>query len=144
MTVLVDIGNTRIKWATLAGRRLVAPRHAPCIAMSLDAAVAAFTAALPPQRDASSPRTSPASRSRSGSQRSSRATRRVARARRDCRPSASACAAPTRIRAGSASTAGWRCSLRIERAAGAPACVLSAGTAVTFDAVDGGGRISAD
>ena len=27
MTVLVDIGNTRIKWATLADGRLVAPRQ---------------------------------------------------------------------------------------------------------------------
>src|SRR5688500_12351635 len=46
MTVLVDIGNTRIKWATLANGRLV-HRGDVVHRGSLDAAIAAFASALP-------------------------------------------------------------------------------------------------
>ena len=46
MTVLVDIGNTRIKWATLSAGKLVR-RGSAVHRDSLDAALAAFAAELP-------------------------------------------------------------------------------------------------
>jgi type III pantothenate kinase len=137
MTVLVDIGNTRIKWATLAGRQLV--NHGSALHReSLDAAVATFAAALPPQ-----PRIVAANVA--GAPAANRLAALVA-----ARPGAS-----LELVATSAERFGVRCAYaepsRLgvdrwvavlaahDRAAGAPACVLSAGTAVTFDAVDGGG-----
>ena len=48
MTLLVDVGNTRIKWATLERGRLV--NHGSAAHRgAVDAALAAFGAALPPQ-----------------------------------------------------------------------------------------------
>src|SRR5262245_66626090 len=46
MTVLVDIGNTRMKWATLSAGKLE-HRGSAVHRDSLDAAVAAFAAELP-------------------------------------------------------------------------------------------------
>ena len=48
MTVLVDIGNTRIKWATLSAGKLVR-RGSAVHRDSLDDAIAAFAAQLPPR-----------------------------------------------------------------------------------------------
>ena len=87
----------------------------------------------------------PTSRATPSPQRARSAASRHDRARRSSssrrRPSASACAARTRTRAGSASTVGSPCSPRTTRPHGA-ACVIDAGTAVTFDAVDARRRAS--
>jgi len=137
MTVLVDIGNTRIKWATLAGGRLVEPGSA-VHRDSLDTAVAAFDAALP-----------------------ARAVRVIAanvagepvaarlRALVAARPGASLeLVAPSAERFGvrcayaEPSTLGvdrWVAVLAAHHAARGAACVIDAGTAVTFDAVDSSG-----
>jgi type III pantothenate kinase len=137
MTVLVDVGNTRIKWATLADGRLV-DRGSAAHRDSLDAAIEQLAAALPP-------RTRIVAANVAGAPVAKRLEALVA-----ARPGAS-----LELVATSAERFGVRCAYadpsRLgvdrwvavlaahERAAGAPACVLSAGTAVTFDAVDGGG-----
>lgn len=137
MTVLVDIGNTRIKWATLAGERLV-ERGGAVHRDSLDAAIAAFAAALPPQ-----PRIV-------GANVAGAAVAKRLEALVAARPGASlelvttaaerfgvrcAYAEPSRL-----GVDRWVAVLAAHRhAPGVPFCVLSAGTAVTFDAVDAGG-----
>lgn len=136
MVVLVDIGNTRIKWATLK-RDQLGSRGNAVHRDSLDAAMAAFATALPPQ-----PRIV-------ASNVAGEAVSRQLRALVAARPGAS-----LELVATSAERFGVRCAyadpsklgvdrwvavLAAHHAARGPVCVLSAGTAVTFDAVDAGG-----
>ena len=137
MAVLVDIGNTRLKWASLENGRLVR-RGTAVHRGSLDAAIAAFTAALPAQ-----PRIVVSNVA--GGAIADRLAALVVQ-----RPGAS-----LELVATSAERFGVRCAyaeparLGVDRwvavvaahhhAARAAACVLNAGTAVTFDAVDAGG-----
>jgi type III pantothenate kinase len=133
VTVLVDIGNTRIKWATLAGGRLSG--HGAAVHRdSLDAAVAAFAAELPAR-----PRIIAANVA--GELMAERL-----RALVKARPGAS-----LELVATSAERFGVRCAyadpsrLGVDRwvavlaayhGAHGAACAIDAGTAVTFDAVD--------
>jgi type III pantothenate kinase len=136
MTVLVDIGNTRIKWATLEHGQLV-KRGSAVHRDSLDAALAEFAAALPakPRIIASNV---------AGESVAKQLSSLVA-----VRPDAS-----LELVATSAERFGVRCAyadpsrlgvdrwvavLAAHHAARAAACVLNAGTAVTFDAVDADG-----
>ena len=136
MTVLVDIGNTRLKWATLADGELV-DRGGVVHRDALDAAVAAFAAALP-----AVPRIVAANVA--GEQVAKRIAALVA-----ARPGASLTFVAT-----SAERFGVRCAyadpsrlgvdrwvaiLAAHRRARGAACVIDAGTAATFDAVDGAG-----
>jgi type III pantothenate kinase len=136
MAVLVDIGNTRLKWAVLESGRLVG-RSTAVHRGSLDAAIAAFDAALPAQ-----PRIVVSNVA--GEAVADRLAALVA-----ARPGASLELVTT-----SAERFGVRCAyaeparLGVDRwvavvaahhAAHAAVCVLNAGTAVTFDAVDAGG-----
>jgi type III pantothenate kinase len=132
MTVLVDIGNTRIKWASLAGGRFV-DRGSVVHRDALDAAIAAFAAALP--RSARLIAANVA-----GAPVAGRLEALVA-----ARPGTS-----LELVATSAERFGVRCAysdpsrlgvdrwvavLAAHHAARAAACVIDAGTAVTFDAV---------
>ncbi|HUQ51064.1 MAG TPA: type III pantothenate kinase [Gammaproteobacteria bacterium] len=137
MAVLVDIGNTRIKWALLERGRLTG-RGSAVHRDSLDAAIAALDAALPakPQIIASNV---------AGDVAAARLEALVA-----ARPGASlelvstsaerfgvrcAYADPSRL-----GVDRWVAVLAAHHAQRArAACVLSAGTAVTFDAVDAAG-----
>jgi type III pantothenate kinase len=136
VAVLVDVGNTRIKWASLERGRL-SGRGTAVHRGSLDAAMAALDDALPakPRIIASNV---------AGEAVVERLEALVAR-----RPGAS-----LELVATSAERFGVRCAyadpsrLGVDRwvavvaahhAAGGAACVLNAGTAVTFDAVDAGG-----
>jgi type III pantothenate kinase len=136
MTVLVDIGNTRIKWATLADGRLVR-RGGAVHRDSLDAAIAAFSAELPAR-----PRIIAANVA--GDAVAERLRAVVA-----ARPGAS-----LELVATTAERFGVRCAyaeprrLGVDRwvavlaayhAARGAACAIDAGTAVTFDAVDSAG-----
>jgi type III pantothenate kinase len=136
MAVLVDIGNTRIKWASLENGRL-ASRGTTMHRGSLEVAIAAFDAALPPN-----PRI--VASNVAGEALAKRLEALVA-----ARPGAS-----LELVATSAERFGVRCAyadpgrlgvdrwvavLAAHHVARSAACVLSAGTAVTFDAVDAGG-----
>jgi type III pantothenate kinase len=138
MTVLVDIGNTRIKWATLEAGQL-AQRGSAVHRDAQDAAFAAFAAALPrsPGRVVVA--------NVAGEVVASRLQKLVA-----VRPGAS-----LELVATTAERFGVRCAYRdpsrlgVDRwvavlaahhAARAAACVIDAGTAVTFDAVDAAGK----
>jgi type III pantothenate kinase len=136
MTLLVDIGNTRIKWATLARGELV-HRGSAAHRDSLDAAIAALGAELPA-------RTRVVAANVAGERVAERLRALVA-----ARPGAS-----LTLVAPSAERFGVRCAyaeprrLGVDRwvavlaayhAARGAACTISAGTAVTFDAVDGAG-----
>jgi type III pantothenate kinase len=136
MTVLVDIGNTRIKWATLADGRLV--RHGSAVHRDAPAAAfAAFEAQLP-----TSPRIVAANVA--GDEMARRLAALVA-----ARPGAS-----LELVATAAERFGVRCAyaeprrLGVDRwvavlaayhAARGAACAIDAGTAVTLDAVDATG-----
>jgi type III pantothenate kinase len=137
MAVVVDIGNTRLKWARLEGGRLVA-RGSAVHRDSADAAFAALAAALP----AKPPRIVAANVA--GDAFAARLKALVA-----ARPGAS-----LELVATTAERFGVRCAyaeprrLGVDRwvavlaayhAARGAACVINAGTAVTFDAVDAGG-----
>jgi type III pantothenate kinase len=136
MTVLVDIGNTRIKWATLAAGKL-ARRGSAVHRDSLDGALAAFAAELPAR-----PRIIAVNVA--GERVAERLEAVVA-----TRPGASLTLVAT-----SAEQFGVRCAyaepsrLGVDRwvavlaayhAAHGAACAIDAGTAVTFDAVDATG-----
>jgi type III pantothenate kinase len=136
MTVLVDIGNTRIKWATLAEGRLVR-RGSAVHRESLDAGVASFAAELPAR-----PRIIAANVA--GEPMAARLRALVA-----ARPGASlelvattaerfgvrcAYAEPSRL-----GVDRWIAVLAAYHAARGAACAIDAGTAVTFDAVDSSG-----
>jgi type III pantothenate kinase len=137
MVVLVDIGNTRIKWATLERGRLVNRGNAVHRG-SLEAAMAAFAMALPERARVIA------------SNVAGEAVSEQLRALVTARPGAS-----LELAATSAERFGVRCAyadpsrlgvdrwvavLAAHHAARGLACVLSAGTAVTFDAVDAGGE----
>ncbi len=137
MTVLVDIGNTRIKWATLEGAALVR-RGSAVHRDALDAALAAFAAAVP-----KSPGRVIAANVAGGAMAARLATLVAAR------PGAS-----LELVATTAERFGVRCAYRdpsrlgVDRwvavlaahhAARGAACVIDAGTAATFDAVDAAG-----
>lgn len=136
MTVLVDIGNTRIKWATLASGKLVR-RGSAVHRDSLEAAVAAFAAELPAR-----------SRIIAANVAGERMAERL-RALVATRPGASltfvataaqqfgvrcAYAEPSRL-----GVDRWIAVLAAYHAARGAACAIDAGTAVTFDAVDAKG-----
>jgi type III pantothenate kinase len=137
MTVLVDIGNTRIKWATLAGGQLV-NRGSAVHRDSLDAAIESFATALP---------------ARSRIIAANVAGDRIAERLRDV--AATRRGASLELVATSAERFGVRCAyaepsrLGVDRwvavlaayhSAGGAACAIDAGTAVTFDAVDAAGH----
>lgn len=137
MTLLVDIGNTRIKWATLSGGELVR-RGSAVHRDSLDAAVAALAVELPA-------RARVVAANVAGEGVAERLRALVA-----TRPGASLTLVAT-----SAERFGVRCAyaeprrLGVDRwvavlaayhAARGAACAISAGTAVTFDAVDAHGE----
>jgi type III pantothenate kinase len=138
MTLLVDVGNTRIKWATLAGERLVG--HGTAVHRgSLDAAIAALAASL------SDPAPRIVVANVAGEPVAARLRALVA-----ARPGAS-----LELVATTAERFGVRCAytdpsrlgvdrwvalLAAYRAARGAACVIDAGTAATFDAVDAVGR----
>jgi type III pantothenate kinase len=136
MTVLVDIGNTRIKWATLAGGELV-QRGSAVHHGSLDAAIETFAATLPAR-----PRIIAANVA--GERVAERLQNLVA-----TRPGASlelvatsterfgvrcAYAEPSRL-----GVDRWVAVLAAYHSARGAACAIDAGTAVTFDAVDAAG-----
>ena len=135
MTVLVDIGNTRIKWATLADGELVR-RGSAAHRDSLDAALAAFANDVPPNarviaanvagdRVAAQLRALVAGRAGTLELIATTAERFGVRC---------AYAEPSRL-----GVDRWAAVLAAYHAAGGAACAIDAGTAVTFDAVDGGG-----
>jgi len=136
MTVLVDVGNTRIKWATLADGRLVR-RGSAVHRGSLDAAVAPFAAELPAHARIIAANVA-------GSGMAERLAALVA-----VRPGSSlelvattaerfgvrcAYADPSRL-----GVDRWVAVLAAYHAARGAACAVDAGTAVTFDAVDSAG-----
>ena len=136
MTVLVDIGNTRIKWATLSAGKLVR-RGSAVHRDSLDAAVAAFAAELPA-------RSRIVAANVAGERMAARLATLVAQ-----RPGTTLTFVAT-----AAEQFGVRCAyeepsrLGVDRwvavlaayhAARGAACAIDAGTAVTFDAVDSAG-----
>ena len=133
MTVLVDIGNTRIKWATLASDKLVR-RGSAVHRDSLDAAVAMLAAELPARARVIAANVA-------GAAMAQRLEEVVAQ-----RPGSSlelvatagerfgvrcAYADPSRL-----GVDRWVAVLASYHAARGAACAISAGTAVTFDAVD--------
>jgi type III pantothenate kinase len=136
VTVLVDIGNTRVKWATLLEGELV-DRGSAVHRDSLDDAVAALAAELPAK-----------GRIVAANVAGERVAERL-RALVAARPGTSLTLVTT-----SAERFGVRCAyadpsrLGVDRwvavlaayhTARGAACAISAGTAVTFDAVDGAG-----
>jgi type III pantothenate kinase len=136
MTVLVDIGNTRIKWATLAAGKLVRPGSA-VHRDSLDAGVAAFAAELPA-------RARIVAANVAGTRMAEQLEALVA-----ARPGSSlefvattaerfgvrcAYADPSRL-----GVDRWVAVLAAYHVARGAACAIDAGTAVTFDAVDAAG-----
>jgi type III pantothenate kinase len=136
MDVLVDVGNTRIKWASLEHGQLVR-RGSAVHRDSLEAAIAALGAALPP-----APRIV-------ASNVAGEAVAAKLAALAAARPGASLelvatsaerfgvrCAYPEPSRLG---VDRWVAVLAAYHAARGAVCVMSAGTAVTFDAVDAGG-----
>jgi type III pantothenate kinase len=137
MAVVVDIGNTRLKWARLEGGRLVA-RGSAVHRDSPDAAFAALAAALPakPPRivaanvagDAIAARLKALVAARPGASLELVATT-VERFGVRC-----AYADPRRL-----GVDRWIAVLAAHHAARGAACVIQAGTAVTFDAVDSRG-----
>ena len=136
MTVLVDVGNTRIKWATLAAGRLT--RQGSAVHRdSLETALAAFAAELParPRIIAANVAGEPVAER--------------LRAIVSARPGASLELVATSaerfgVRCGYSEPARlgvdrWIAVLAAHHAAHGAACAIDAGTAVTFDAVDAQG-----
>jgi len=136
MVVLVDIGNTRIKWAALERGRLVNRGNA-VHRDSLEAALAAFARALPEQ-----PRViaSNVAGEAVGAQLRALVTARAGASLELVATSAErfgvrcAYADPSRL-----GVDRWVAVLAAHHAARGPVCILSAGTAATFDAVDAAG-----
>jgi type III pantothenate kinase len=136
MAVLVDIGNTRIKWAMLEHGRLV-NRGSAVHRDSLDEALAEFAAALPAKAriiasnvagESLAKQLNALVAARSGASLELVATS-AERFGVRC-----AYADPSRL-----GVDRWVAVLAAHNAARGVACVLNAGTAVTFDAVDAGG-----
>ena len=136
MTVLVDIGNTRIKWATLADGRLVR-RGSAVHRDSLDSGVAALAAALParPRIIAANVAGEPvAERLRAIVATLPGASLELVTTSAERFGVRCAYADPSRL-----GVDRWVAVLAAYHAAGAAACAIDAGTAVTFDAVDAAG-----
>lgn len=138
MIVLVDVGNTRIKWAQLARDGTLVGHGSAAHRASLDGALAAFAAALP-----------------GGTTRIVAANVAGERVGESLRALATRRGVELELIAVSAERLGVRCAyqdprrlgvdrwvglLAAYRRAGGAACVVSAGTAVTFDAVDATGK----
>lgn len=138
MQLLVDIGNSRIKWARWDAGRVSA--HGSAVHRDgLDSALGALIAALPRDTD----RVLVANVA--GSEVARRVTDAV-RAHSGLAPEFVA-VAPEQfgVRCGYSEPSRlgvdrWLAMLAARQAAAGPVCVISAGTAVTFDAVDAGGR----
>jgi type III pantothenate kinase len=135
-TVLVDVGNTRIKWATLERGALVG-RGTAVHRDSLDAAAAAFTASLPEKPrivaanvagDAVAKRLSVAAAARPGASLTFVTTSKQRFGVR-C-----AYADPSKL-----GVDRWVAIVAAHHRARGAACVIDAGTAATFDAVDSTG-----
>ena len=136
MTVLVDIGNTRIKWATLERGALVG-RGSAVHRDSLDAAFASFAAGLPVKSriiaanvagDAAAKRLAALAAARPGTSLTFVATSNERFGVR-C-----AYADPSKL-----GVDRWVAILAAHHRAHGAACVIDAGTAATFDAVDAAG-----
>jgi type III pantothenate kinase len=136
MTVLVDIGNTRIKWATLAAGRFV-QRGSAAHRDSLDAAVAALAAELPARARVIAANVGGAAMAKRleevVAQRPGSSLELVATAVEQFGVRC-AYADPSRL-----GVDRWVAVLAAYHAARGAACAISAGTAVTFDAVDAAG-----
>jgi len=138
MHALIDIGNTRIKWALLDGRQLV-QRGSAVHRDALDAALAALDAALPAKLErvivanVAGERVAERLRKLCGS----RAGARVELVATTTERFGVRCAYAEPVRLG---VDRWVALLAARHAAPGAACVINAGTAVTFDAVDAGGR----
>jgi type III pantothenate kinase len=137
MTVLVDIGNTRMKWATLAGGELVR-RGSAVHRDSLDGAIAAFANALPPRAHiiaANVAGESVADRLRALVSAREGASLELVATTAQRFGVRCAYADPSRL-----GVDRWVAVLAAYHAAGGgAACAIDAGTAVTFDAVDASG-----
>ncbi|HEY3517231.1 MAG TPA: type III pantothenate kinase [Gammaproteobacteria bacterium] len=136
MTVLVDIGNTRIKWATLADGRL-ARRGSAVHRGSLDAGVAAFAAELPARARIIAANVA-------GAGMAERLEALVATRPGSSLELVATAAEQFGVRCGYADPSRlgvdrWVAVLAAYHAARGAACAISAGTAVTFDAVDAAG-----
>jgi type III pantothenate kinase len=138
MNAVIDIGNTAIKWASLEGRQLVA-RGSAVHRDALDAALAALDAALPCTLGrvvvANVAGERVAERVREIG--SSRAGERVEFVATSAERFGVRCAYAEPARLG---IDRWVALLAAHHAAAGAACVVNAGTAVTFDAVDAGGQ----
>jgi type III pantothenate kinase len=138
MQALIDIGNTQIKWAALEGGELTRRGHA-WHRGTLDAALRAFADALPSRVDRFVV-------ANVAGQEVAERLNDLARQRSDLEPRfvttarlqfgvRCAYADPARL-----GVDRWVAVLAAYRAAHGAACVLDAGTAVTFDAVAADGR----
>jgi type III pantothenate kinase len=136
MAVLVDVGNTRLKWASLERGGLVG-RGSVMHRGSLDAAMAEFEAALPAKaRIIASNVAGEAVAERLASLVAARPGTSLELVATSAERFGVRCAYTDPSRLG---VDRWVAVLAAHHAARAAACVLSAGTAVTFDAVDAGG-----
>jgi type III pantothenate kinase len=137
MTVLVDIGNTRLKWARLEAGRLV-DRGTAVHRDSVDAAFGAFAAALPtkPGRVVAANVAGEAIAARLKALVTTRAGASLELVATTNERFGVRCAYSEPRRLG---VDRWVAVLAAYHAARGAACVVDAGTAVTFDAVDAGG-----
>ncbi|HLF11358.1 MAG TPA: type III pantothenate kinase [Gammaproteobacteria bacterium] len=138
MSVVIDIGNARIKWAQVQGGRLVAPGQALHLE-AFDAAFDALAAALPKSTD----RVVVANVA--GDKFATR-LEQLTRARFQLAPELVATSAEqygVRCAYADPSRLGvdrWIAVIAAHHLAEGAACVINAGTAVTFDAVDQHGQ----
>lgn len=138
MAFVIDVGNTRIKWARVADGKLAEPGYA-VHRDAADAALAELRAALPQD-------VRRVIVANVAGEEVARNIAEIARARAGVEPlfvSVTAEAFGVRCAYADPSRLGvdrWVALLAAFNAARGAACVLSAGTAVTFDAVDAGGR----
>jgi type III pantothenate kinase len=135
MQALVDIGNTRIKWALFDAGRIVSPGSAVHRG-AIDTALRTLAAALPQQvrrilvANVAGEAIAGQLRTLAGA----RATVEFVAPTAERFGVRCAYAAPARL-----GVDRWLAVLAAHRGAGGAACVISAGTAVTFDAVDAAG-----
>lgn len=138
MSFVIDIGNARIKWARVASGKLSAQGTAVHVGM-FDEAFEKLAAALPESVE----RVLVANVA--GEQFAARLTQLI-RARYRVEPEYLGVRAEALgVRCGYANPARlgvdrWAAVVAAYRSVGGPVCAIGAGTAVTFDAVDGGGR----
>jgi type III pantothenate kinase len=138
VNVVIDIGNTRIKWAWADGVELQRPgsaAHSP----SVGEALRALEAALPPH--AERVLIANVAGRELGEQVRALISRRLGIAAELAATAVEQCgvrcayADPSRL-----GVDRWAASIAAFRRIGGAVCVIGAGTAVTFDAVDGAGR----